>query len=103
MWPLRSIACALVVACVLSGIADGPARAKRDIVLSLPAGEGHDIAERSCLMCHSAMLISQQAKDSTGWSKTVTLMEKWGAPVTPAEHDTLMRWLVGTLGPRRRN
>jgi cytochrome c5 len=103
MWPLRSVAIALVIACGLSGIADGPARAKRDIAPSLPAGEGRAIAERSCLMCHSAMLISQQAKDSTGWSKTVTLMEKWGAPVTAAEHDTLLRWLVGSLGPRRRS
>jgi hypothetical protein len=68
----------------------------------LPAGAGRAIAERGCLLCHSAMLITQQAKDSAGWSKTVLLMEKWGAPVTPTEHDTLLRWLVKTLGPRKR-
>src|SRR5690242_1730065 len=66
----------------------------------LPAGPGHDIAARSCALCHSAMLFQQQAKDSTAWEKTLALMEKWGAPVTPAEHDTLRGYLLTTFGPR---
>ncbi|HTK32084.1 MAG TPA: hypothetical protein VL332_08990 [Candidatus Saccharimonadaceae bacterium] len=66
----------------------------------LPAGPGHDIAARSCALCHSAMLFQQQAKDSTSWEKTLALMEKWGAPVSPAEHDTLRGYLVGSFGPR---
>lgn len=69
---------------------------------TFPAGEGRAIAERSCLICHSAMLVRQQAKDSTGWEKTLALMEKWGATLTPAEHDTLRRWLLVTQGPRPR-
>jgi cytochrome c5 len=66
----------------------------------LPAGPGHDIAARSCTLCHSAMLFQQQAKDSTSWEKTLALMEKWGAPVQSAEHDTLRGYLVGSFGPR---
>ena len=66
----------------------------------LPAGEGRAIAERACLVCHSAQLFAQQAKDSTAWEKTLVLMAKWGAPVDSVERDTLRAYLVRTLGPR---
>jgi len=64
----------------------------------LPEGPGQGIAQRGCLICHSAMLITQQHKDSTGWEKTVSLMEKWGAPVSPAERETLMTYLRARFG-----
>ena len=67
---------------------------------TFPVGLGSGIAGRSCLICHSAMLATQQAKDSTGWEKTLAQMEKWGAPVTPAEHDTLRGYLLARFGPR---
>ena len=70
---------------------------------TFPAGAGAAIAERTCTVCHSPMLTTQQAKDSTAWEKTLTQMEKWGAPtLTPAERDTLRRWLVERWGPRAR-
>lgn len=65
-----------------------------------PAGPGDDIAARSCVICHSAMLVTQQAKDSLGWEKTLSLMEKWGAPVAPGEHDSLRTYLLTRFGPR---
>ena len=46
------------------------------------------------------MLVTQQTKDSTGWEKTLAQMEQWGAPMTPAEHDTLRRYLLAHFGPR---
>jgi cytochrome c5 len=67
---------------------------------NFPDGEGRAIAERACLLCHSAMLATQQAKDSTGWEKTLATMEKWGAPVQGAEHDTLRTYLLAHFGPR---
>ncbi len=68
---------------------------------ALPDSAGRGIAERWCLLCHSAMLITQQAKDSTGWEKTLAQMEKWGVAVTPEERDTLRAYLVQSFGPRR--
>ena len=59
-----------------------------------PPGSGSEIAARSCVICHSAMLVTQQAKDSLGWEKTLALMEKWGAPVAPTEHDSLRTYLL---------
>jgi hypothetical protein len=68
-----------------------------------PSGPGDDIAARSCVICHSAMLVTQQAKDSLGWEKTLTLMEKWGAPVAPGEHDSLRTYLLARFGARSAN
>ena len=66
----------------------------------LIAGAGHEIAEQRCLMCHSAALITQQAKDSTGWEKTLGQMEKWSAPMPAAEHQKLHAYLLRHYGPR---
>jgi len=66
----------------------------------LPAGPGRDLTRQNCLICHSAMLITQQHKDSTGWGKTVALMQKWGAPVRPSAHDTLITYLRNHFGSR---
>jgi len=68
---------------------------------TFPAGAGRAIAERACLFCHSPMLVTQQAKDSTGWEKSLATMVKWGAPMTPAEHDTLRGYLLANFGPRK--
>jgi mono/diheme cytochrome c family protein len=65
-----------------------------------PAGAGHDLAQRSCLICHSATLVTQQAKDSTAWEKTLGTMEKWGVKLAPAEHETLRVYLLAHFGPR---
>lgn len=94
----RLFATLLVLTAVLS-LAGAP-RPKHFAVPALPPGEGRAIAERACVICHSRMLLVQQAKDSTAWEKTLGTMQKWGAPLTPAEHDSLVRYLVTTLGPR---
>jgi hypothetical protein len=69
---------------------------------SFPAGAGGEIAGRACVMCHSPSLVTQQRKDSLGWEKTLVLMEKWGAPVPPAEHDSLRGWLLANFGATKR-
>src|SRR5262245_24338930 len=67
---------------------------------TLPDSAGRAVVERWCLMCHSATLITQQAKDSTAWEKTLGQMEKWGVATTPEERDTLRTYLVRYFGPR---
>jgi cytochrome c5 len=66
----------------------------------LPAGSGQQLAEGACLICHSAMLVTQQHKDSAGWEKTVRQMETWGAPVPAAAHDSVVTYLLRRFGPR---
>ena len=65
---------------------------------TLPDSAGRGIAERWCLLCHSAMLITQQRKDSTGWEKTLAQMEKWGVATTPEERDSLRAYLLQNFG-----
>jgi len=65
---------------------------------TLPDSAGRGIAERWCLLCHSAMLITQQKKDSTGWEKTLAQMEKWGVATTPEERDSLRAYLLQNFG-----
>lgn len=67
---------------------------------TFPAGPGKAIAERACLICHSAMLVTQQSKDSTGWEKTLTTMKTWGTPLEQADRDTLRGYLLAHFGPR---
>ena len=91
----------IVTIAQLSGDATSPAR--RTMYLArLPEGAGQTIAQRSCVMCHSAMLITQQHKDSTGWEKTVKQMETWGAPVAHAERETLLAYLRRHFGAEKR-
>src|SRR5262245_25451521 len=65
-------------------------------------GDGQPLAERYCRVCHAPSLVTQQAKDSTGWEKTLAQMEKWGIHPTPAEHDSLRDYLLSHYGPRAR-
>ena len=88
-----------MLAAVLSAVDDKASR--RAVYASdFPAGEGREIAGRACVLCHSASRTTQQAMDSTGWEKTLTQMEKWGVKLTPAEHDTLRRYLLGHYGAK---
>ena len=80
---------------------DHSARAESPYASSFPPDAGHLIAERACAICHSPMLVTQQAKDSAGWEKTLVTMEKWGAPVSGAEHDTLRSYLLAHFGPQK--
>ncbi len=99
----RLVAALMLGACAIATLSaaagDRPAR-HMPYAAQFPAGEAHDLADRWCRICHSAMLVSQQAKDSTSWEKTIVQMEKWGVQFTPAEHDTLRRYLVSHFGPR---
>lgn len=67
----------------------------------LPAGRARRIAERGCLICHSATLITQQHKDAAAWQKTIRTMIGWGAPIDTVEGDSLRDWLAQEYGPRK--
>lgn len=88
---------------LVAGVAIAAAQRRRPAsATELPEGEGRAIAERACRICHSAMLITQQAKDRAAWERSIRQMAAWGAPVDSAERDTLARWLAAAYGPRAR-
>jgi cytochrome c5 len=67
---------------------------------AFPQTSGHERAEQACQLCHSPSLVTQQAKDSTAWEKTLGTMIKWGAPVDSTGRDSLRAYLVREFGPR---
>jgi cytochrome c5 len=68
----------------------------------LPPGEGADLVNTNCTLCHSTMLITQQRKDSTGWEKSVQLMERWGARLVPDDHAKVVAYLITNFGPPKK-
>src|SRR5262245_45580563 len=67
----------------------------------LPEGIGRERVSQTCLTCHSAMLITQQHKDSTAWAKNIALMASWGAVIPDSTvRDTIQTYLVTNFGPR---
>ena len=92
----------LLALATASALSQGDGKAARRAVYpsSFPAGSGQALADRLCVSCHSASLTTQQAKDSTGWEKTLVQMEKWGVQATPAEHATLRTYLVTSFGAK---
>jgi cytochrome c5 len=79
------------------------APAKKPYPAVFPNGPGKAIADNACLFCHSAMLVTQQAKDSTAWEKTLTQMIAWGAPIDTVDRrqrDSLRVYLLAHFGPR---
>jgi cytochrome c5 len=92
----------LLAAAIAMGAGDGKAARKQMYPSAFPAGEGKMLADTKCQICHSVSLVSQQAKDSTGWEKTLAQMEKWGVQATPAEHDTLRDYLLAHFGAKKK-
>ncbi len=85
----------------LSAQSSGPPR-QQPYPKVLPAGDGAELVGANCVLCHSTMLITQQHKDSTGWEKSVQLMERWGARLVPDEHAKVVAYLVANFGPVKR-
>jgi mono/diheme cytochrome c family protein len=81
---------------------DGKAPRRSLYPSQFPPGPGKELADRNCVICHSASMITQQAKDSTGWEKTLAQMEKWAGAAAPAEHDSLRNYLLAHFGPKKK-
>jgi len=98
------VACGAIAAALAVGAGAPPHGApnapQRVYAARFPAGAGAGIANSSCVACHSPTLITQQAKDSTAWEKTIGQMAKWGVTLTPGERDSLRGYLVKHFGKK---
>lgn len=100
---LRRIAAGVLVtgslALAIAGVgAQTPPSRQSPYTKQLPPGEGMEIVGEKCRLCHSTMLITQQRKDSLGWVKTVTQMQKWGARMLADDHKTVIDYLLRNFG-----
>jgi mono/diheme cytochrome c family protein len=72
-----------------------------------PPGNGAEIANGQCLMCHSAgMVLRQPPLSQDDWTGEINKMRSaYGAPIPPDQVEALARYLHGidTLTSQRRN
>jgi DMSO/TMAO reductase YedYZ molybdopterin-dependent catalytic subunit len=57
------------------------------------AGEAPAAFKRTCLGCHGEEAMAQQRLNRTQWEREIEKMQRWGAPVTPQNKDTLVEYL----------
>ena len=75
--------------------AAGEARPAAEVT-ELRAGEGHDLTEQRCIICHSAEYIpaNAPAMDRAAWQKTIQKMkDRFGAPITDEEAKQILDYL----------
>ena len=60
---------------------------------ALPPGPGRDVMASVCSNCHSPELAATQAHDEAGWRDVLMDMTSNGAQFTPAQGDTIVKYL----------
>ncbi len=65
----------------------------------LDPGQGRDILNRSCTMCHDMRRIETRAMDSEAWLATINAMLDNGAELNTIEQLILLDYLVRNHGP----
>jgi len=63
------------------------------------AAAARQLIETRCVICHSADLIEQQRLDRRQWQAVVTKMRSWGAPLSDAEAEDVIRYLAQAYPP----
>ena len=67
----------------------------------IPSGPHVEAFQSHCLLCHSARYVTTQPRFSRGvWEKEVKKMvDVYGAPITAAEQQEIVEYLVAIRGP----
>jgi cytochrome c5 len=77
------------------GIVDAQGRAPE-----LPPGEGREVAQAACTVCHGAVTVMLKRDGENGWRATAERMVvQKGAQIAPADMETVVRYLSTALGP----
>jgi mono/diheme cytochrome c family protein len=66
----------------------------------LPDGKGAELVRWRCTVCHQTDGANLPRQDLEGWTKTVDMMIRWGAPLRPDERDVVTRYLAEHFGPK---
>lgn len=67
----------------------------------LPEGEGAELVRWRCTVCHHLDGPNLPRQDLSGWTQTVELMIRWGAPIRPKEREVIIRYLAEHFGVAR--
>jgi len=65
---------------------------------SLPAGNGRQLVEASCLPCHSPDILVQQRLTEKQWTAEVDKMIRWGAVMKDSDKPSMVVYLSKNFG-----
>ena len=65
----------------------------------LPAGEGREVVQKLCGVCHAAEAVLKYRTSRAEWSATVDNMVSRGASGTPEEFQSVLHYLARYRGP----
>ena len=95
----RLVAAALVVLVACAQKKPAPSVDASSSAPSASTRDGRMLVAGACLSCHSDEMLAQQRLTPTQWSKVVTKMVSWGAPLEPGEVAPLTDYLSANFGP----
>jgi cytochrome c1 len=94
----------LIIACALALIAAAAKKFDASLPIlgtkfhSLPAGNGRQLVEASCLPCHSADILVQQRLTEKQWTAEVDKMIRWGAVMKDSDKPAVVAYLSKHFG-----
>jgi mono/diheme cytochrome c family protein len=68
-------------------------------VPDLPDGPGKALVLSHCVDCHGVDQIAAKRQDEAAWRGTVGRMVGYGAALTPAESEAVVKYLAASFGP----
>jgi mono/diheme cytochrome c family protein len=91
----------LLLSLALGGLvlAAAPARAQAPGASPLPEGEGREIVAAACSQCHGLNAFTGIRENAQAWRWQTYDMILRGAQITPAEMDTVVKYLATNFGP----
>jgi mono/diheme cytochrome c family protein len=102
-YPLR---CAPLVSCALlslfllcaEGVPGQANTASPTAAATLPDGPGKEIVARKCVKCHTIDKVTKERHTGSEWRELIRKMEVQGLEISPAEVDTVVRYLKENFG-----
>ena len=76
-----------------------PAAAQQTAIPPLPEGEGRDLVQFHCSLCHDLTLVRQQRLSRPVWNRILDEMKKNGAVFTEEQRGAILDYLAKYLAP----
>jgi Spy/CpxP family protein refolding chaperone len=94
-WRLTApiLAVGFALACAVS------AAAQQTSIPPLPEGEGRDLVQFHCSICHDLTLVRQQRLSRPVWNRILDDMKKNGAVFSEEQRQVILDYLAKHLGP----
>jgi cytochrome c5 len=75
-----------------------PAAGYQPVAVNLPAGNGKDLVEARCVVCHDLTRVAGAKRGKSEWEGIVNQMVNRGAVATPEEKQTIVAYLASQFG-----